>query len=200
MKLNLRISLTLVIALGLVGISIIASKGTTTMVAVDRANSANKAPVTIEQQPVDELEMIDGAKNPEKISDQVAYSLFFRVICCRHDDEEKRQGRAYLRRLGLDEMEIETLIAAGEEFDQRVGVLDIQAAEIQMRYHPDHLIVPTPDERKQLKQLQKQKERITDEMVASLPTRLGAEGYAKVRQFVRETMKRKVKMSKPKSA
>lgn len=36
------------------------------MVAVGHTNGANKGPVTLEQQPVDESQMVDGAKNPEK--------------------------------------------------------------------------------------------------------------------------------------
>ncbi len=193
MKLNLHSSLIFAILLSLVGIAIVTSQGTPTRLTTNSAASMNKSPVSMEQQPIDESGVIDGAKNPEKIPDHVAYSLFFRMICCRKDAEEQSQGRAYVRRLGLDETGIDTLIAMAEEFYQRIAVVEIQAAEITTRYHPNHLN-PTADEKGHLKQLQKRKEEIIDDIVASFPSRLGDDGSVKVNQFVKENVKRKVKI------
>lgn len=199
MKRKLHVSLILGIILGVVSIGIATSKGIANMTTINSAAAVNKSSDSMAQEPVDEHEVVDGAKHPEKIPDQVAYSLFFRVICCREDEQEKRQGRAYIKRLGLNEAEIDMLVATAEEFNQRVSVLDTQAAEIKTRHHPDHLTNPTSDEKRLLKGLQKQKEDMIDDIIASLPRRLGADGSVKVKQFIKESLKRNVKMDKPRS-
>jgi acetylornithine deacetylase/succinyl-diaminopimelate desuccinylase-like protein len=145
---------------------------------------------------------IDGAVNPEQIPDHVAYSLFFRFIAGRHTIEEKNRIRAYIRQMGLEASDVEALIAAAEEFQQQVGALDDQAAEIKDRhfyedadgnYYPNGT-TPSKEERVQLKQLQKQKEAVVIKLASSLRQRLSADGMVKVRQHINDHFKRRVKM------
>lgn len=153
--------------------------------------------------------MIDGAKNPEKISDQVAYSALFRFIAAHQTPEEKNSIRAYIRQMGLGkDVDVDAVIAAADDFQQRIGALDSQAAEIKDRhffkdsageFHPNGSIA-TSEEHAQLKRLQRQKESIVNDIAASLSQRLSVEGSAKVHEHVNERIKRKIKISASQSS
>lgn len=153
--------------------------------------------------------MIDGAKNPEKIPDQVAYSALFRFIAAHQTPEEKNSIRAYIRQMGLGkDVDVDAVIAAADDFQQRIGTLDSRAAEIKDRhffkdsageFHPNGSIA-TPEEHAQLKRLQQQKESIVNDIAASLSQRLSVEGTAKVHEHVTERIKRKIKISASQSS
>jgi hypothetical protein len=148
-------------------------------------------------------EVIDGSKNPEKISDRAAYSLLFRFLSGRKTDEEKQRARSYLKMVfGCSDCEgqaarenhdakIDAVMAAASEFEKRVELLDFRAkatkdlAGAQLR----------KEDKIKLSKLQKQKEVLVDEISASLPKRLGEQGMQKMRQFVKEHMKPKIKIT-----
>lgn len=96
--------------------------------------------------------------------------------------------------MGLGDADSNVLIAAAEEYRQRVGVLDGQARVILMRYHPAHPPLSIED-KNQLKQLDRQRESIVNDVVASLPHRLSTDGLVKVRQHINERVKRKTKIT-----
>lgn len=146
---------------------------------------------------------IDGAENPELIPDHVAYSLLFRLISRHHTPAENKSTRAYVRGMGLGKQnckdcqsigagdeDINTLIAVADEFERRVGALDIQASELRERGGSQ----PPPEIRNQLMGLQKQHEALVAETIASLPTRLSPEAMERVAKHVSERMKRKMKI------
>lgn len=146
---------------------------------------------------------IDGAVNPERIPDHVAYSLLFRLIAGRQTVEEKNRIRAYIRQMGLEAGDIEALMATAEEFQQQVGALDNQAAAIKDRhfykdadgnYHPNGT-TPNQEERVQLRRLQNQKEAVVVNLASSLQRRLSVDGVVKLRQHINDHVKHKVKMS-----
>lgn len=155
------------------------------------------------QEHVDPPGTINGALNPELISDKVAYSMLFRLVADRPTQEEQNSIRSYLRQAGLgcqtcgatptgaEEAEIEAIIAAAEEFHRRVSLLDNQADEIKNRTWPN----PSAEVMMQLRQLDAQYEAIVTETIASLPARLGASGIRKLQRHVSEGMKRKIKVS-----
>jgi hypothetical protein len=169
-------------------------------------DASNHYTTTMQQQP--EI-VIDGQLNPEKIPDHEAYTILFRLIARRETEAEKQRVRFYLRQAlgcnGCDKnkevertaeaenADIDAMIAAAEEFDQRVSTLDQQATEIQDRYHPTHPPMAFND-KEYLKQLQKQKESIVVDVVASLPQRLSSEGLKNLRKHIKERMKPKMKM------
>lgn len=168
-------------------------------VQIDSDDPARQSP----QSNIDRAGTIDGAKNPEKIPNHVAYSLLFRLIGGRQTVEEKERARSYVRQMGLGGADIDAFIAASEEFHRQINVLDNQAAAIKDRhffrdgvdhYHPNGSTA-TVEERAQLRQMQTQKEIIVTRIAASLKQRLSADGSAKVRQHVNERMKRKIKLS-----
>lgn len=149
---------------------------------------------------------IDGSVNPELVPDQVAYSLLFRLLSDRHTKEEQNRVRSYLKmtfgcsncnqaelkKRGVSEdAHINAFLVVVNEFEQRVGALDRKAQDLHDRYWPN----PSHEVLAQLNEMQKQKEGIVAELVASLPTRLGAAGMEKLRQHINERVKRKVKMT-----
>lgn len=144
-------------------------------------------------------ESINKNKNPETISDIVAFSLFFRFIAGNQDAEAKKRIRSYVKQIGLGkckacsieankdrgtEQDLNALISAADEFQRRVSILDSQAVEIKSNNQPN------PQVTVQLKQLQIQKEAIVAEIVSSLPYKLTNTGLDKVRQHVNERVKK----------
>ena len=86
------------------------------------------------------------------------------------------------------------MIAAAEEFDRRVSILDNQAVTIQGRYHPEHAPLSLADQ-KQLKLLKKEKKAVVTSIIESLPQRLTAEGFLSLQRHVKERMKPRIKWS-----
>lgn len=162
--------------------------------------SANAAP----QEP---RGTIDGARNPELIPDHVAYLLMFRFIAGGQTAGTRERIEPYIRQIGLGDQEcsscprrrnfedrdadINALLAAADEFQQRVGALDNQVIEIKRRNWPN----PSPEVMAQLTRLQRQKEAIVMEIMASLPGRLSAEGMDRLRVHINERVKRRIKMN-----
>lgn len=184
--------LLILVAISAAGIAIVTPKR-----PVDAANTPNnvkeKSPKVI----------IDGETTPEKIPDYEAYTILFRLIAKRETEADITRIRSYLKlAIGcadctsdIAEADIAVLIAAAEEFDRQVATLDQQATGIQDRYHPDHPPVSYGD-KEYLKQLQKNKESIADEVVTSLRDKLSPEALKNLRKHVKERMKRKMKLYK----
>ena len=169
--------------------------------ALKKSQASTTIPAMTQHQPGS---TIDGAINPDMIPDHIAYSLLFRLISGRERESEKKSIRAYIRQMGLGEqqcqscpkqkesgdLEIDTLIAVAETFQQRISALDRQAKVIK-EYSGHH---PSSDAMAQLRDLQTQKEAIVTEIVASLPVRLGPAAMEKVSQHVEQRVKRHVKI------
>lgn len=212
---RLPLMLLIVVALSAIGIVIGASS------SITNKNTTITPQALAASTQQDPPGMIDGAKNPEKIPDQVAYSALFRFIAAHQTPEEKNSIRAYIRQIGIGKQackncpstgagnaDIDALITAAEDFQQRIGALDSQAAEIKDRhffkdsageFHPNGSIA-TPEERAQLKRLQRRKESIVNDIAASLSQRLSVEGTAKIHEHVNERIKRKIKISASQSS
>lgn len=165
------------------------------------------------EKPQDPPGTIDGLKTPEAIPDRVAYMLLFRLISNRQGENADRRVRSYVRQMGLgkqpqiscppsnaleqndyvtvgsEEADIDVFIAAAELFKQRVSVLDNQAKEIKDRTWPN----PSKEVTDQLTVLQRQKEAIADEIIASLPNRLSNGGKEVIARHINLRVKRLTK-------
>lgn len=169
---------------------------------------ANDAPKQIHQKKPDPPGTIDGAKNPEMIPDRIAYMLLFRFISThRKNETEQKQIREYVRQIGLGKQhrcpqsvvpddcslpnvgagdsDIDALIAAAESFQQQVSVLDAQAKDIKDQTWPN----PSPEVIAQLTLLQRQKETLADEIIASLPSQLSPGGLQRVIHHINQRVK-----------
>ena len=114
--------------------------------------------------------------NPDNIPDRLAFTILFRFLANPMnslDENVRRQSKLYLKqaRLGrrncnscsaepTDEADVNVLLAAATEFQQRVDVLDRQAVQLkrQNRINPNPAIIA------QLATLQQQKETIVDNL------------------------------------
>lgn len=136
---------------------------------------------------------IDGATNPEMIPDSTAYRLLFKVLAGRQTENEKIKVQHYLRQSqpGLKDEDINALLAAADEYQAHVGLLDKQAKEIKDRHWPN----PAPDVMENLRRLQEQKEARVQQVIASLQHRLSADGLRSIERHIHERVKRRVKIS-----
>ena len=143
--------------------------------------------------------LVDGALNPELISDYRTYSLLFRFISKNREGRERNAIRAYIRQIFRDgsspdcsddlaevERQIDNLIAAGEEFSTSAQPLDVRIKEL-----PDQLLSDGPDT--EVGRIRREKELICDAAIVSLTNRLGSAGADKVRLHI-EGMKRKMRI------
>lgn len=211
MKPKVLVVLLLALAISSLGIVTATSKSVAENINKSTNGSALSAPkipvISRLQDLPDEPGVINGAKNPQLIPDQVAYSLLFRLVSGTQDAEAKKRIRSYVKQMVGEcsncpgeeatrdknkkkEQDTDAFITIANEFQQRVGVFDQQVIEIKKRNWPN----PSPEVMAQLTQLQRQKEAIVDELMASLPKRLSSKGVDKVRSHISERVKRNVKM------
>lgn len=180
-----RATLLLAVIVGIVAVATLASTISNKSIGVPGALAKPTNPPTT---------LIDGASNPKRIPDRVAYSLFFSLIANHRTETEKNRIRAYIRQMGLNDTDSTALIAASDEYMLLVGVPDNQANSIMMRYHPNHPSL-TSEDKKQLQELNKQSKSIVNEVAASLKHRLSKDGFVKVRQHINDRVKRKTKIT-----
>lgn len=197
------ISLLILLTIGLAVVAVGGSKST--------SETAKTVPHITQQQPESMIDdppgTIDGAKNPEKISDLMAYEVFLRFISENQTQEEKNSIRSYIRQAGLgcqkcfiksgpgvkappEDAEIDALLAVAEAFRQRAGILDNQVKEIKDRKWPN----PNLEVMAQLTNLQGKRESLVAEVMASLPHRLGRSSAQKISQHINERVKHKMKI------
>lgn len=181
-----RAILLLTVIVGIVAVATLASTSSKKPIAVPHnlANVTQPHPASL----------IDGATNPQRIPDRVAYSLVFTMIASHRTEPEQNRIRAYIRQMGLSDADSTALIAAAQEYALRVGVTDNQANSIIMRYHPAHPPLSSED-KNHLEKLNKQRKAIVNDVAASLARRLSADGFVKVRQYINEHVKRKTKIT-----
>lgn len=184
---------------------------TSTLAITTASSDTSKNPVVatppaIKPLPQDPTGTIDGSTQPDMIPDRVAYSLLFRFLSGRNTEDEKNRARSYVRLMfgcrdcgkqketpeqkAAAQAEVEAFLSIASDFDKQVAVLDRQAREIK---GPAGAKLDK-EARTKLGHLKKQKDTLVDSLVASLPSRLGASGVAKLRRYMKEDFKQKVKM------
>jgi hypothetical protein len=173
-----------IVAVAIVGLASGLSKGTSnTAEAVAVASPPQQTGTTSNDPPG----TIDGAKNPELIPDEVAYSLFFSFLSDRQTEKERNSMRSYVEQTALDGLDVDTLLAIGEAFKKKAAAIDKQARALrdQNPFHPNEQAMAL---------FREQHKAVTMEMVASLPSRLGHAGAEKVRQHILGRIKSRVKI------
>jgi hypothetical protein len=135
---------------------------------------------------------IDGALNPQAIPDHVAYGAMLRMLMPRQNsDIERRRALAWAKVAGLDVVAANELYAMATEFGKRIGPVDRQITEVKNRS-----TWPDPDEQTklQLNELNRQKEQIVIELMASLSAKMGASRADILHRHINEKVKRKMKI------
>lgn len=183
--------LLLVVVIGAVTFAVWGLRKTanTAEAAVETTKQIEQTKVAVER-----TNTIDGATNPELIPDSVAYSLFFDLIAKRETEKEKRRIKAYIKEVGLDGADVDLLIASAEDFRRQTGVLDTQAAKINIRTRTNPPPVLTQSQTLKLQQLETQRNLIVESAAAILQNRLSTSGAEKLRRHINERVKRKTKI------
>jgi len=133
---------------------------------------------------------IDISIEPKLIPDSKAYSLLFRFLSKAHTEAQERVNRSLIKKMGVADDDIDTLIAASREFNNLVSELDRQALKIKQSNH----VNPSSEVIAQLSQLDQQKEGIVTKIVSSLPSRLDRNSVENLRHYVNEKFKRQMKI------
>lgn len=146
--------------------------------------------------------------NPNDIPTQKAYILLFRFFAKYNSDGAKKYSRGHLRHIGLGNQpqsacpntmsytsvgigdeDIDAFIEVANNFNQKVTVLDVKADEIKDRTFPN----PNAAAMNELTALQQQKERLADETIALLRTRLNSEAFNRIESHIQNRVKRLTK-------
>lgn len=137
---------------------------------------------------------VSGENNPQLIPDSIAYMMVFRLLSSHENEMERKRLRGFVRQnLGItDDKEIEAVFRLADDFKRRVSPVDNQINSIKDRYHPSHLPFSN-DDRKELKKLKKNKEKIVDDLIANIPRRLSANSKDKLHRNIQERIKKKIK-------
>lgn len=136
---------------------------------------------------------VNGAENPTKIPDEVAYSLAFRLIEKHRFDNKDKRLQGYFKLIGLDDSDKKSLLLAADEFQERVGRLDKQAAEIKNKTWPR----PDSSVMAQLTELENQKKAIVIAITSRMLSRMSTNGSLRLQQHVNNHVKSKIKMFPP---
>lgn len=204
-----RILIVLGVAAGVtIGISRVTSRSVVSYSAT--ANLSVPRPEPLQRK--DPEGIIDGARNPEKIPDRVAYTLLLRFLSNRKTEIEKNTARTYLRMIFGCELcpessstkqqrraskeNAEKLLALAEEFETQITPLDNDARVTR----GVGLLNLNEGAKTKLKKLQAKKEDLVTQLMRTFPNRLGSEGAKKLHDFVTQSFKRKVKIHADKQA
>lgn len=190
------------------GLTTAISRGTRESIAKDNrpVGTSNVAASLTASSAQDPEEVIDGEKNPDKIPDKVAYTLLLRFLANRKTEAENNSARSYLRMIfGCDNCpdasmtaeerqaahaNIEKLLAIAKDFEQRMIPVDKEARNIR------GVALGNVDSsaKNQLQKLQATKEQLVKQIISDLPTRLGTAGNEKLKSFITDQFKRRVKI------
>lgn len=186
MRARTLLILLIAVTISVVGIGSAGSKGKST--AGRSLNSAYVPKVSAALSKEQSNDIADGAINPDLIPDQAAYTLLLRLLSDRHTDEQKTLIRSYINQMNLGDAD--ALLTLAEEFEERVGVLDRKAEKIHEKNGPNL----NSRALAQLNELQQRKKEIVADIVASIPTRLGAYDMEKLRRHIDQRVKPKTKL------
>ena len=175
-------SRTLTIGLGLVGIfaAMVTMRPQVdwTKASQTAASNVQAATTNVNQDPSG---TIDGAKTPNSIPDDVAYSLFFSFVTSHASLDKKHALVAYMKHYELQDVNAEELISAARKLDEAVSALNSSLAN-------------RPRSHSLEEELKQKKAAVVNEAVSSLPNYVGVAGANKVRQHVIEHMKQQIKL------
>ena len=140
------------------------------------------------QQKPDPPGTINGATNPELVSDRIAWSVVLGVIARQKTPEQKKRIRAYIRMLGVGrakgqespgasapdpEADIDKLIGVAQEYETERNALDASAGFTAA----SHVSLSAQERTARVGNLKKQKEQLVAKKVAHLSQNLTPAGY-----------------------
>ncbi|HXG94813.1 MAG TPA: hypothetical protein VNN73_20915 [Blastocatellia bacterium] len=133
----------------------------------------------------------DGKMNPSSIPEHVAYEFFFKSLVSSPLEGDKGQSRiqAFARQTGIKDSQIEALLAEAQNVYRRISSFDRRIKSIKDQNWPN----PEQYVWDQLKGIQEEKEAAIIEQSNAALSRLGAEVSGKLRAFINDYVKRRIK-------
>jgi hypothetical protein len=133
--------------------------------------------------------IIDGAKNPGLIPDEVAYRLVLLALAEPQDasDAQKARFRAKIASAGLNEDDTEALRLILAALQKQLDALNAQANQILAR---DPLPYAGTPDYQQLADLAKQRGPVFAEAMSALPARLSVDGVSRLETYVQSEKRR----------
>jgi hypothetical protein len=142
-------------------------------------------PVTGTQTRIEDTQIIDGRKAPDQIPDSTAWWLLFQVLADRPGGLSYDQRIALLADLDLLEWQKSRLIPAANRAIARVSEMEKEARR---------MFSPTQQEDMTV-YLRNNRDRIVTEVVSVLKAEVTQEGADKLQQYLREKVKRSIRMA-----
>jgi hypothetical protein len=127
-----------------------------------------------------EEKIIGGSKNPELISDELAYGVFFRFLSDRHSSEEKAKMIGYFRQMRLEDIDVETMISIGNDYKNRTEQLKSQRPATQPLENSE---VYSPEQKV-----------LVNDLVNTLNSRIGNAKAVKIQKHIRTRVKERMKI------
>ncbi len=129
-------------------------------------------------------QVIDGAKNPEEIPDQIAWLMFFKTIADGTNAPTHSARSALIRQAGFDASEADDLIFAANEAMARIHAMEVPILRSSM----------TTDAKVQA--LRRQRDLILEDVVAGLRARWSPEAGERFRAHIDQRVKRGTRITK----
>lgn len=128
-------------------------------------------------------QIIDGAKNPEQIPDEVAWLLLFKTVADAPSAPEYEVRAALLRRSGLSDLEISNVVQAANDAMSRISAMesDIQKSSLSMD--------------QKTASLRARRDVILRDVVRELALSMSPEPAEKFRRHVNEHVKRRIRIT-----
>jgi hypothetical protein len=123
---------------------------------------------------------IDGSKDPASIPDHIAYELFLRTL-------GKNDSLAFANKVGLNEIETQRLLSEARLVEETIASLDNTVINLERN---------TPQltgDGSRLKNVCQQREEFVPKRIDLLPKYLGISGAMKLRAYINDEVKRRVK-------
>jgi hypothetical protein len=129
---------------------------------------------------------IDGAVNKDLIPDNAAYTTLLRFVAYQAQADKPKADKAfalsYLKFNGFEDADIKAIMAAADEFQKRVAVIDGQIEKL------------NPSTVDKLEQLRKQQDDLVQEFANSFSVRLSSKGQEKMNYLIQHRIKSKMKI------
>lgn len=129
---------------------------------------------------------INGAVNKELIPDNAAYTAFLRFVAHQTQADKTKADKAfalsYLKFNGFEDADINAILAAADEFRQRIVVIDSQIEQL------------SPSTADKFNQLRKQQDDLVQEFANSFSKRLSSKGQEKMKHLIHNRIKSKMKI------
>jgi hypothetical protein len=139
--------------------------------------------------------IINGKDNPSLIADRVAFDIFFRSLEFPADEQVVAESRykSLAEEMQLPAEQVSAIVSVAKSYNRDVADLDRQARLVKDKHLPNL----SEEDVRQLVGLQRQKEAMIASVAASLTARLSAPTADKLRAYVVNNVKPRVRSVQP---